>query len=58
MYVNTLMMQRVLGEPSWQGSLGLEDLRALTPLVYGHVNPYGTFRPDLEERLPIDSEAA
>jgi TnpA family transposase len=57
-YVNTLMIQRVLGEPSWQGSLGLEDLRALTPLVYGHVNPYGTFRLDLEERLPIESEAA
>ena len=57
-YVNTLMIQRVLGEPSWQGSLGLEDLRALTPLVYGHVNPYGTFRLDLEGRLPIESEAA
>jgi hypothetical protein len=57
-YVNTLMIQRVLGEPSWQGSLGLEDLRALTPLVYGHVNPYRTFRLDLEERLRIESEAA
>jgi TnpA family transposase len=57
-YVNTLMIQRVLGEPNWQGSLGIEDLRALTPLVYGHVNPYGTFRLDLEERLPIESEAA
>ena len=31
-YINTLMIQRVLGEPSWQGSLGLEDQRALTPL--------------------------
>jgi TnpA family transposase len=57
-YINTLMIQRVLGEPNWQGSLGLEDLRALTPLVYGHVNPYGTFRLDLEERLAIDGESA
>jgi hypothetical protein len=57
-YVNTLMIQRVLGEPSWQEGLGLEDLRALTPLVYGHVNPYGTFRLDLDDRLPIESEAA
>ena len=48
----------MLGEPSWHGSLGIEDLRALTPLVYGHVNPYGTFRLDLEERLPIEREAA
>ena len=57
-YVNTLMIQHVLGEPNWQRSLGLEDLRALTPLVYGHVNPYGTFRLDLEERLAIDGESA
>src|SRR5207249_3095643 len=32
-YINTLMLQRVLGEPDWRGSLGPEDLRALTPLV-------------------------
>jgi hypothetical protein len=26
----------------------------ITPLVYGHVNPYGNFRLDLHSRLPID----
>jgi Tn3 transposase DDE domain len=50
-YINTLMIQRVLGEPSWQGSLGLEDLRALTPLVYGHVNPDGRYHFTLPEPL-------
>jgi hypothetical protein len=25
----------------------------LTPLIYGHVNPYGVFRLDLSERLPL-----
>jgi TnpA family transposase len=57
-YINTLMLQRVLGEPDWRGSLGPEDLRALTPLVYAHINPYGTFRLDMAHRLTIESEAA
>jgi hypothetical protein len=26
----------------------------LAPLVYGQVNPYGSFRLDLSSRLPID----
>lgn len=33
----------------------LEDLRALSPLILGHVNPYGTFRLDLNVRLPIET---
>lgn len=33
-YINTLMIQRVLSEPSWSGRLTTEDLRALTPLIY------------------------
>ena len=53
-YVNTLMIQRVLSEPSWSGKLTTEDLRALTPLIYGHVNPYGIFRLDMDTRLSID----
>jgi TnpA family transposase len=57
-YVNTLMIQRVLVEPSWAGKLTTEDLRALTPLIYGHVNPYGVFRLDMNERLPIDTPDA
>jgi Tn3 transposase DDE domain len=53
-YVNTLMIQRVLSEPSWSEKLTAEDLRALTPLIYGHVNPYGIFRLDMDTRLSID----
>jgi hypothetical protein len=30
------------------------DLRALTPLIWDHVNPYGRFELDMEARLPID----
>lgn len=52
------MLQRVLADPSWSQGLTSDDRRALTPLIYGHVNPYGTFRLDLEERLVIEPEVA
>lgn len=32
-----------------------EDFRGLTPLFWSHVNPYGTFRLDLNERLELDA---
>jgi hypothetical protein len=53
-YVNTLMIQRILAESSWTARMTPEDLRALTPLLYGHVNPYGTFNLDMNARLAID----
>jgi TnpA family transposase len=52
-YINTLMIQRVLGEPRWADRLLPEDLRALTPLIYGHVAPYGEFHLDLDTRLDV-----
>src|SRR5262249_39809481 len=52
-YVNTLMIQDLLSEGPWEGQLGAEDLRALTPLMYHHVNPYGSFILDMTTRLPI-----
>lgn len=53
-YINTLMIQQVLSEPTWMSRMKTEDFRALTPLIYSHVNPYGTWRLDLDERLLID----
>lgn len=53
-YINTLMIQQVLAQPKWHKRLKSEDLRALTPLFWTHVNPYGTFRLDLAERLPLE----
>ncbi len=52
-YVNTLMIQDVLESPERSGILEAEDLRALTPLTYGHVNPYGPFSLDMSERLQL-----
>ena len=52
-YINTLMLQQVLAQPQWSGKLTARDLRALTPLIWEHVNPYGRFELDMEARLPI-----
>jgi hypothetical protein len=43
-YINTLMLQEVLAAPGWLERMKPEDMRALTPLIYSHVNPYGLFR--------------
>ena len=53
-YINTLMLQQVLARPQWPGKVAARDLRALTPLIWEHVNPYGRFELDMEARLPID----
>jgi hypothetical protein len=50
-YINTLMIQQVLHKPQWQARMHSEDLRALTPLIYSHVTPYGTFRPGHERAI-------
>ncbi len=52
-YVNTLMLQEVLAQPRWHGRLTATDLRALTPLIWEHVNPYGRFELDMSTRLPL-----
>jgi TnpA family transposase len=57
-YVNTLMIQEVLSGPSWSGRLTEEDLRGLTPLIFGHVNPYGRFELDMDARLPLGDDVS
>ena len=52
-YVNTLMLQEILGEPGWLERMTPDDFRALSPLIYHHINPYGTFELDLDKRLEI-----
>jgi TnpA family transposase len=53
-YINTLMLQQVLAQDSWQNRLTKEDWRALTPLFYLHINPYGEFSLDMTTRLGIE----
>jgi len=57
-YINTIMLQNVLSDHKWYDAMAKEDFRALTPLIYTHVNPYGTFKLDMSERLPLEEGAA
>jgi TnpA family transposase len=52
-YINTLMLQQTLAQPQWTGKLGPRDIRALTPLIWEHVNPYGRFELDMDARLSL-----
>jgi hypothetical protein len=52
------MIQRVLDEAKWRKRLTDTDLRALSPLVYAHVNPYGLFELVMDERIDIELKTA
>jgi hypothetical protein len=52
-YINTLMIQKVLAQPHWHGRLPPRDYAALTPLISEHVNPYGRFDLDMNARLAL-----
>ena len=52
-YVNTLMIQSVLDLKHWERKLTQTDLRAITPLIFSHVNPYGMFNLDFNERIEM-----
>ncbi|WP_445528976.1 Tn3 family transposase [Streptomyces cyslabdanicus] len=52
-YVNTLMLQDILGEPEWADLLTPADRRGLTPLFWSHVRPYGEVNLDMGARLNL-----
>jgi TnpA family transposase len=56
-YINTLMIQDILDDPKQSVTLDAVDRRALTPLTYSHVNPYGEFNLDLNTRLSLAHSA-
>ncbi len=57
-YINTLMLQNILGEASWRSQMTDRDMAALTPLVHAHINPYGIFELDMSQRLPLENVLA
>ena len=54
-YVNTLMVQDVLADDAWSTALTTEDRRALTPLFWAHVAPYGEIKLDMRSRLTLNT---
>ena len=53
-YINTLLIQRVLAEPAWANKLTAEDRRGLSALFWSHINPYGRFDLDMDKRLDLE----
>ncbi|MEE1752928.1 DUF4158 domain-containing protein [Streptomyces sp. SP18CS02] len=56
-HVNTLLVQQILAEPAWASRLSDEDRRGPTALFWSNVNPYGTFRLDMDKRLDLGLSA-
>lgn len=54
----TLLVQQVLADPKWAEKLTDADRRALSPLFWTHVNPYGRFELDMNSRLDLDLAVA
>lgn len=52
-YINTLMLQDVLSDPTWQTRMTPADHRGLTPLFWTHIAPYGEVRLNMAQRLNL-----
>lgn len=48
------MVQEVLADPKWADKFTNADRRALSPLFWTDVNPYGRFELDMNSRLDPD----
>jgi TnpA family transposase len=55
-YVNTLMLQDVLGRPEWAEVLTSTDRRGLIPLFWAHILPWGEVKLDMTQRLRISDD--
>lgn len=53
-YINTLMIQQILQQSDWLSRMTAEDKRAMSPLLTEHINPYGIFIVNFQERLALD----
>lgn len=56
MLINTIMVEQAIAQHHLLKQWQADDQRALTPLFYEHVNPYGLFALDLDQ--PSFLEAA
>lgn len=52
-YVNTLLIQRVLGDAELFEQMAPRDLAALSPLLTLHIHPYGNFDLDMDARIAL-----
>jgi TnpA family transposase len=57
-HINTILLQTVLADPHRAVPLAEHDRRALSPLFWMHVNPYGRFSLDMDTRLDLSGPVA
>ena len=55
-HVNTLLLQAVLEVPRFHDMIGENERRALTPLFWTYINPYGRFHLDMDTCLDLSKE--
>ncbi|MEV6324944.1 Tn3 family transposase [Nocardia sp. NPDC051787] len=55
-HINTLLLQAVLEDPEFHDLVGDTERRAMSPLFWSNVNPYGRFRLDMTTRLDLRRE--
>jgi TnpA family transposase len=54
-HINTLLLQTVLDQPAFAATIGPDERRALSPLFWTHINPYGRFQLDMDTRLDLSA---
>ncbi|WP_431031540.1 Tn3 family transposase [Plantibacter sp. RU18] len=57
-HLNTILLQRVLDDPGIADRLTAEDRRGLTPLFWTHINFFGRFMLDMNQRIDLNQQAA
>ncbi|WP_228566901.1 Tn3 family transposase [Nocardia sp. SYP-A9097] len=55
-HINTLLLQAVLEDPEFHDLVGDDERRAMSPLFWSNINPYGRFRLDMDTRLDLGRE--
>jgi hypothetical protein len=48
----------VLEVSEFHASIGPDERRAMTPLFWSHINPYGRFRLDMDTHLDLGTSTA
>nr|WP_280371231.1 Tn3 family transposase [Nocardia wallacei] len=52
-HINNLLLQAVLENPEFHDLIGEHERRAMSPLFWSNINPYGRFRLDMTTRLDL-----
>jgi hypothetical protein len=48
------MLQQVLDNSDWEEKFSIKEKRSITPLIHEHINPYGVFKVNLDQRISVN----